>query len=85
MAQPEMHVYWFDCTTSIANPSKSFTNHSIAFPITGPMECSKVLPYVDANHWPQVTFLGPQDEWRKVADKYKYPHEMDTETAYNWL
>ncbi len=28
------------------------TNHSIAFPITGPMECSKVLPYVDANHRP---------------------------------
>ncbi len=35
------------------------TNHSIAFPISGPMECSKVLPYVDANHRPQVTFLGP--------------------------
>jgi hypothetical protein len=34
------------------------TNHSIAFPITGPMGCSKVLPYVDANHRPQVTFLG---------------------------
>jgi hypothetical protein len=28
------------------------TNHSIAFPITGPMECSKVIPYVDANHRP---------------------------------
>jgi hypothetical protein len=38
------------------------TSHSIAFPITGPMECSKVLPYVDANHQPQVTFLGPRDE-----------------------
>jgi hypothetical protein len=49
------------------------------------MECSKVLPYVDANHWPQVTFLGPRDEWRKVAGKYKYLYEMDTETAYDWL
>jgi hypothetical protein len=33
------------------------TNHSIAFSITGPMACSKVLPYVDANHRPQVTSL----------------------------
>jgi hypothetical protein len=44
-----------------------------------------VLPYVDADHWPQVTFLGQQDEWCKVAGKYKYLYEMDTETAYNWL
>jgi hypothetical protein len=61
------------------------TNHSIAFSINGPMECSKVLPCVDADHRPQVTFLGPGDEWRKVAGKYKYLYEMDTETAYNWL
>jgi len=46
------------------------------------MECSKVLPCVDADHWPQVTFLGPRDEWRKVAGKYKCLYEMDT---YNWL
>ncbi len=44
-----------------------------------------MLPYVDANHQSQVTFLGPRDEWRKVACKYKYLYEMDTETAYNWL
>ncbi len=61
------------------------TNHSIAFPMTGPIECSKVLPCIDLNHWPQVTFLAPQDEWCKVAGKYKYLYEMDTETAYNWL
>ncbi len=44
-----------------------------------------MLPYVDANHRPQVGFLGLQDEWRKVAGKYKYLYEMDTETAYDWL
>jgi hypothetical protein len=53
--------------------------------MTGPMECSKVLPCLDANHQPQVTFPGPRDEWRKVAGKYKYLYEMDTETAYDWL
>ncbi len=45
------------------------TNHSIAFPMTGPMECSKVLPCTDVDHRPQVTFLGPWDEWCKVAGK----------------
>jgi hypothetical protein len=51
--------------------------------MTGPIECPKVLPCVDADHQPQVTFIGRQDEWQKVAGKYKYLYEMDTETAYN--
>ncbi len=53
--------------------------------MTGPIECSKVLLCIDLDHQPQVTFLGPRDEWYKVAGKYKYLYEMDTETAYNWL
>ena len=61
------------------------TNHSIAFPMTGPIECSKVLPCVNSKHQPQVTFLGPKDEWRKLAGNYKYLYEMDTENAYSWL
>jgi hypothetical protein len=43
------------------------------------------LPSIDVNYWPQVTFLGPQDEWHKVACKYKYLYEMDIEIAYDWL
>ena len=38
------------------------TSHSIAFLMTGPKECSKVLPCVNSKHQPQVTFLGPKDE-----------------------
>ncbi len=34
---------------------------------------------------PQVTFLGPRDEWMKNAGKYKSLYEMDTDIAYNWL
>ncbi len=82
MAQLEMHVYHFDCTTSICN---HFTNHSIAFSMNGPVECLKRLPCIDVNHLPRVTFLGSQDEWRKVAGKYKHLYKMDTEIAYNWL
>jgi hypothetical protein len=61
------------------------TNHSIAFPMNGPMECLKKLPCVDEKYRPQVTFLGKWDEWMKKAGKYKYLYEMDTEIAYNWL
>jgi hypothetical protein len=53
--------------------------------MTGPIECSKVLPCGDLDYWPQVTFLGPQDEWGKVAGIYNYLYEMDTETVYDWL
>ena len=40
---------------------------------------------VDEKYCPQVTFLGPRDEWMKKAGKYKYLYEMDTEIAYNCL
>ena len=51
----------------------------------GPVECLKVLPCVDINHCPHVTFLGPRDAWRKVAHKYKHLFEMETKIAYDWL
>ncbi len=61
------------------------TNHSIAFPMNGPVECLKKLPCLDEKYRPQATFLGPQDEWMKKAGKYKYLYKMDTEIAYDWL
>jgi hypothetical protein len=61
------------------------TNHCIAFPMNGPVECLKKLPFVDEKYCPQVTFLGPRDEWMKKTGKYKYLYEMDTEIAYDWL
>ncbi len=61
------------------------TNHIIAFPMNGSVECLKKLPCIDEKYYPQVTFLGPQDEWTKKAGKYKYLYEMDAEIAYNWL
>jgi hypothetical protein len=59
--------------------------HSIAFPINGPVECLKKLPCIDEKYCPQVTFLGPRDEWMKKAGKYKYLYKMNREAAYNWL
>jgi hypothetical protein len=53
--------------------------------MTGPIECSKVFPCVILDHWPQVTFLGPKDEWCKVACRYTHLYEMNAEIAYNWL
>jgi hypothetical protein len=33
--------------------------------MNGPVECLKKLPCVDEKYHPQVTFLGPRDEWMK--------------------
>jgi hypothetical protein len=33
------------------------TNHSIVFPINGPVQCLKTLPCVDEKYCLQVTFL----------------------------
>ncbi len=41
------------------------TNHSIAFPMNGCVECLKKLPCLDEKYCPKVTFLGPRDEWIK--------------------
>jgi hypothetical protein len=41
------------------------TNHCIAFPMNGPVECLKQLPCLDEKYCPQVTFLVPRDEWMK--------------------
>jgi hypothetical protein len=48
-----------------------------------PVEFLKKLPYLDEKFCPQVTFLGPRDEWMKKAGKYKYLYKMDTDIDYN--
>ncbi len=60
------------------------TNHCIAFSMNGPVECLKKIPCLDEKFCPQVTFLGPWDEWMKKSGKYKYLYEMDTDIAYDW-
>ena len=40
---------------------------------------------LDEKNRPQVTFLGPRDEWMKKAGKYKYLYKMDTDITYDWL
>ena len=40
---------------------------------------------MDEKYHPQVTFLGPQDEWMKKASIYKHLYKMDTKIAYDWL
>jgi hypothetical protein len=53
--------------------------------MNGLMKCLKKLPCVDEKYCPQVTFLGPRDEWMKKAGKSKYLYKMDPEIAYDWL
>ncbi len=61
------------------------TNHFIAFPMNGPVECFEKLPCLDEKYRPQVTFLGPWDEWMKKVGKYKHLYEMDMNIAFYWL
>jgi hypothetical protein len=49
------------------------------------VECLKKLPCLDEKYYPQVKFLGLQDEWMKKAGKYKYLYKMDTDIVHNWL
>jgi hypothetical protein len=60
-------------------------NHSIAFPMNGPVECLKIILCLEEKYRPQVTFLGLRDEWMKMAGKYKCLYKMDMDTAYDWL
>ncbi len=65
------------------------TNHSIAFPMKGPVECLKKLPSVDEKYWPQVTFLGPRDEWIKswqiqVSLRNGYRKCLQLVTSLGW-
>jgi hypothetical protein len=53
--------------------------------MNGPVQCLNKLPCVDEKYHPQVTFLGPRNEWMKKAGKYKYLYKMDTDIAYDWL
>jgi hypothetical protein len=80
-----MHVYQFNYTTSIFQIQANHSTNCIAFPMNGPAECLKKLLCVDEKYCPQVTFLGPRDEWMKKAGKYKYLYKMDIEIAYSWL
>ncbi len=53
--------------------------------MNGPVECLKKWPCLDEKYRPQVTFLGPWDEWMKKAGIYKHLYKMDTKIAYDWL
>jgi hypothetical protein len=53
--------------------------------MNGPVECFKKLPCLDEKCHPQVTFLGPRDEWMKKTGKCKHLYEMDMNIAYDWL
>ena len=81
MSRPGLHHTNIDLQIQ-ANHS---TNHCIAFLVNGSVECLKKLLCLDEKYCPQVTFLGPQDEYMKKAGKYKHLYEMDTEIVYDWL
>ncbi len=85
MVQPGMHVYQFDYTTWICKYEQIILQPLYCISNEWSRGMFEKLPCLDEKYCPQVTFLGPRDEWMKKAGKYKYLYKMDTEIAYDWL
>jgi len=61
------------------------TGHSIVFPSDGASKTSQILPWCDAKVQPQITFLGPKEQWQKEKFTYRYLYELNAKIAYEWL
>ena len=60
--------------------------YSICFRSDGPhVISSKVLPNVELNTLPQITFIGSKDQWRKEQNKYKNLYSIPVGDVYSWL
>jgi hypothetical protein len=59
--------------------------HCICFPSNGPVESAKELPCIDLERIPRLTFLGPQDRWRKEEGRWSHLCEFDYEDAHEAL
>jgi hypothetical protein len=59
--------------------------HAISFPSDGPVEVANVLPTVESDHRPQITFLGPREDWRKAQKKYRSLYSTDAVAPYQYL
>ncbi|OWY96484.1 hypothetical protein PHMEG_00033238 [Phytophthora megakarya] len=73
----------FDALVITAS-EKHTVSHSICFPSSGPAACSSVLPCTSEDCIPNVTFIGPHDEWRVVKKKYKNLYELPVQGMYAW-
>jgi len=51
---------------------KTSRGHCISYSSDGPSVCaSKILPAIDNNYSPQVTFIGTKEQWRVDRKNYK--------------
>lgn len=55
----------------ISISGKHPTGHAICFPSDGPGKVATVLPRVDAECIPRVTFIGPEEEWRIQRKQFR--------------
>ncbi|KAG3070165.1 hypothetical protein PI125_g23040 [Phytophthora idaei] len=70
---------------AIIASGKHANGHSICFRSSGPVECSKVLPYTYIDCIPKVTYTGPHEEWRVKKKRFKSLYELPAEGVYVWL
>ena len=61
---------------------KTYSGHFVSFASDGPSTISsKVLPAIESNSLPQVTFIGNKEQWR--IDKKKY--SVSADNIFQWL
>ncbi len=61
------------------------TNHCIAFPMNGPVECLEKLPCLDIKKKSTGNIPWTAGWVDEKAGKYKYLYKMDPEIAYDRL
>ena len=66
-------------------PSNHTTAHAICFPSDGPVQFSKFLPDLPKDTNMHVTFLGPQETWRKSSQRYRGLYTVNVPGIYKWI
>lgn len=69
----------------ISLSGKHTSGHTICFPSDGPHKVANVLPCVDRECMPRVTFVGPKEEWRIQQKKFKRLYSIPVDDVYEWL
>ncbi|KAG1711916.1 hypothetical protein DVH05_009157 [Phytophthora capsici] len=69
----------------ISLSGKHCSGHSICFPSDGPNKLSNVLPDLDPQCMPRVTFIGPREEWRVQQQKYRGLYAIPPDDVYKVL
>ncbi|GMF54303.1 unnamed protein product [Phytophthora fragariaefolia] len=89
---PELGPIALDCISpircfgmDISISGKHSSGHTICFPSDGPSKIACVLPRVDPDFMPRVTFIGPEEVWRVQRNKFRALYDIPGDAIYKCL